>query len=48
MCQKASTDPMEVVGRHLDRLVRLIVDASLSDVKVGQYFATSRWRYITP
>ncbi|KAE9398973.1 ARM repeat-containing protein [Gymnopus androsaceus JB14] len=45
MCQKANTDPMEVVGRHLDKLLKLILDASLSDVKSG--FPEASYRAVT-
>ncbi|KAJ3745026.1 armadillo-type protein [Lentinula detonsa] len=35
LCQKAGTDPKEVVEKHLDRLLQLVLDASLSDTMSG-------------
>ncbi|KAJ3828802.1 translational activator GCN1 [Lentinula raphanica] len=35
LCQKAGVDPQEVVGKHLDRLLGLILHASFSDAKSG-------------
>ncbi|KAJ4478479.1 armadillo-type protein [Lentinula aciculospora] len=45
LCQKAGTDPREVVEKHLNRLLELVLDASLSESKSG--FPEACYRTVT-
>lgn len=35
LCQKAEVDPREVIEKHLDRLIALVLEASLAKTKVS-------------
>ncbi|KAJ3807969.1 armadillo-type protein [Lentinula aff. lateritia] len=52
LCQKANIDPREVIEKHLARLLKLVLDASLSDPKSGFpeacYRAVSTLAFVSP
>ncbi|KAF9059496.1 armadillo-type protein [Rhodocollybia butyracea] len=52
MCQKANIDPRALVESHLEKLLKLILDASLSDTKPGfpeaSYGAVSTLAFVSP
>lgn len=38
LCQKARADPRDLINGNLDKLFKLVLEASTVDAKVCQYF----------
>lgn len=37
ICQKANTDPRELIEKHVDKLLKLILESTTVDAKVGPF-----------